>query len=157
MAGKWCPCIGLGCPWRARNLAMEAQNCGSRSIWHLDKMCCFFPVWLACGIPTTMWMASYGIKHYKGKYSHKSLGWWDYQHFACLCDHSVSEEDLWVQGKEINVWVDASSLLIRVLLKKNRAVVKDACWLRPVNNAAHINLAELDTTESLQTGAPVRK
>ena len=44
----------------------------------------------------------------------------------------------------MNVWVDASSLAIGVLLEKNGAVIEDACWLRPMNDAAHINLAELD-------------
>ena len=52
--------------------------------------------------------------------------------------------DWCVQGKEMNVWVDASSLAIGVLLEKNEAVIEDACWLWPMNDAAHINLAELD-------------
>ena len=49
-----------------------------------------------------------------------------------------------MQGKEMNVWVDASSLAIGVLLEKNGAVIEDACWLRPMNDTMHINLAELD-------------
>ena len=49
-----------------------------------------------------------------------------------------------VQGKVMNVWVDASSLAIRVLLEKNGAVIEDACWVQPMNDAVHINLAELD-------------
>ena len=52
--------------------------------------------------------------------------------------------DWCVQGDELNVWVDASSLAIGVLLEKDGAAVVDACWLRPTNDAAHINLAELD-------------
>ena len=40
--------------------------------------------------------------------------------------------------------VDASSLAIGVLLEKDGAAIEDACWLRPTNDAAHINLAELD-------------
>ena len=52
--------------------------------------------------------------------------------------------DWCVQGDELNVWVDASSLAIGVLLEKDGAAVEDACWLRPMNDAAHINLAELD-------------
>ena len=52
--------------------------------------------------------------------------------------------DWCVQGDELNVWVDASSLAISVLLEKNGAAIEDACWLRPTNDAAHINLAELD-------------
>ena len=35
----------------------------------------------------------------------------------------------------MNVWVDASSLVIRVLLKKNGAVIEDVYWLRPMNDA----------------------
>ena len=37
-------------------------------------------------------------------------------------------------GQDINVWVDASSLV----------VFEDACWLPPANDAQYINLAELD-------------
>ena len=49
-----------------------------------------------------------------------------------------------MQGNELNVWVDASSLAIGVLLEKNGAAIEDACWLQLTNDAAHINLAELD-------------
>ena len=52
--------------------------------------------------------------------------------------------DWCVQGDELNVWVDASSLANGVLLEKNEAAIEDACWLRPTNDAAHFNLAELD-------------
>ena len=48
-------------------------------------------------------------------------------------------------GKEITVWVDASSISTGVALETNRTVIEDACWLRPINDAQHINLAELDT------------
>ena len=34
--------------------------------------------------------------------------------------------------------------LIGVLLEKKGAVIEDTCWLWPMNDAAHINLAELD-------------
>ena len=30
-------------------------------------------------------------------------------------------------------------------MERNRAVIEDACWLQPMNDATHINLAELDT------------
>ena len=49
-----------------------------------------------------------------------------------------------MQGDELNMWVDASSLAIGVLLEKNRAAIEEAYWLRPTNDAAHINLAELN-------------
>ena len=52
--------------------------------------------------------------------------------------------DWCVQRDELNVWVDASSLAIAVLMEKDGAAIEDACWLRPTNDAAHINLAELD-------------
>ena len=44
----------------------------------------------------------------------------------------------------MNVWVDASSLALGVLLENDVAVLEDACWLWPANDAWHINLAELD-------------
>ena len=52
--------------------------------------------------------------------------------------------DWCVNGREMSVWVDASSLAIGVLLQSCGTVLEDACWLRPVNDAQHINLAELD-------------
>ena len=55
-----------------------------------------------------------------------------------------AKEDWCVQGDELNVWVDASSLAVGVLLEKNGAAIEDACWLRLTNDAAHINLAELN-------------
>ena len=52
--------------------------------------------------------------------------------------------DWCAEGQELNVWVDASSLAIGVALERYEAVLKDACWLGPENDAQHINLAELD-------------
>ena len=49
-----------------------------------------------------------------------------------------------MDGKEITVWVDASSVATGVELERNGMVIEDACWLRPINNAQHINLAELN-------------
>jgi transposase InsO family protein len=42
------------------------------------------------------------------------------------------------------VWCDASSLAIGVVLEIGARVVEDASWLRKVDDAAHINLAELE-------------
>ena len=47
-------------------------------------------------------------------------------------------------GQDINVWVDISSFVTGVLLECDDVVFEDACWLRPANDAQHINLAELD-------------
>ena len=52
----------------------------------------------------------------------------------------------------MNVWVDASFLAIGILLEKNGAVTEDTCWLQPMNDAAHINQAEMD---AVLKGAPV--
>ena len=43
------------------------------------------------------------------------------------------------------MWVYASSLVIGVALERHKTVLEDTCWLRPENDAQHINLAELDT------------
>ena len=40
--------------------------------------------------------------------------------------------------------MDASSVTTGVALEMNGTVLEDACWLRPINDAQHINLAELD-------------
>ena len=63
---------------------------------------------------------------------------------AIVKKNNPARGDWCIQGKEINVWISASSLAIGVLLEKNRAVIEGACWLRPMTGAAHINLAELD-------------
>ena len=67
---------------------------------------------------------------------------------ASLC-HILAEADpvggnRCMDGKEITVWVDASSIATGVALETNGTVIEDACWLRPINDTQHINLAELD-------------
>ena len=47
-------------------------------------------------------------------------------------------------GKEITVWVDASSIATGMALETNGTVIVDACCLRPINDAQHLNLTELD-------------
>ena len=49
-----------------------------------------------------------------------------------------------VDGPELDVWVDASSLATGVSLEYDGAVVQDASWLRKERDTQHINLAELD-------------
>ena len=57
----------------------------------------------------------------------------------------IQEGGNWcMDGKEITVLVDTSCIATRVPLEMNGTVIEDACWLRPTNNAQHINLAELD-------------
>lgn len=47
------------------------------------------------------------------------------------------------KGHEFKDKFDASSLATEVLLEADGSTVDHACWLRPVNDARHINLAEL--------------
>ena len=49
-----------------------------------------------------------------------------------------------VDGRDVNVWVDASSVATGVLLERDGITFEDACWLRSVDNVQHINMAELD-------------
>lgn len=49
-----------------------------------------------------------------------------------------------MDGKGIAVWMDASCTATGVAMEINGTVIEGACWLRPTNNAQHINLAELD-------------
>ena len=44
----------------------------------------------------------------------------------------------------VRVWCDASSLAIGVVIEIGNFVLEDAAWLRKVNDAAHINVAELE-------------
>ena len=52
--------------------------------------------------------------------------------------------DWCVDGRELNAWVDDSSLAIGVALERHETMLEDACWLRPENDTKYINLAELD-------------
>jgi len=63
-----------------------------------------------------------------------------------VCQDDPTRGDWCVAGRELNAWVDASSLATGVVLERDGAIVEDACWLRPTNDAQHINLAELDAT-----------
>ena len=47
-------------------------------------------------------------------------------------------------SQEGKIWVDASSLAIGVVVQIGEDVVEDGSWLRKKNDAAHINLAELE-------------
>ena len=49
-----------------------------------------------------------------------------------------------VSGDKGVLWVDASSLASAAVLEIGGEVVEDGCWLRPQNDASHINMAELD-------------
>ena len=91
-----------------------------------------------------MQMASRGGKHYKAQGKNSR---WDFQHFACLYgdrDHSESEEEWFWQRRLVHAGKRDEHLAIMVLLEKNRTVIKDACWLWPMNDVAHINLAGQD-------------
>ena len=71
------------------------------------------------------------------------------QHMMFETIESVQQDDPacrdWcVDSKELNAWVDASSLAIGVALEWRETVLEDACWLRPKADTQHINLPELD-------------
>lgn len=48
------------------------------------------------------------------------------------------------RGEKINIWINSNSLAISVLLEEDRIILEHAYWLSPMNNTAHINLADLD-------------
>lgn len=52
----------------------------------------------------------------------------------------------WEVSREapVIVWSDASSLAMGVVIEIDGNIVEDAAWLRPQNDTAHINRAELD-------------
>ena len=52
--------------------------------------------------------------------------------------------DLCLNGQEVTVWVDASSLATGVAVEYDRAIIEDPSWLQPVHADKHINLAQLD-------------
>ena len=63
---------------------------------------------------------------------------------ARVCKSDPVMGDLCVDDNKMKVWVDASSMATGVALGVNGSIVKDACWLHPINDPRHINLAELD-------------
>ena len=54
------------------------------------------------------------------------------------------EGDWCIDGNEMKVWVDASSVATGVALGVNGSFVENACWMHPINDAWHVNLAKLD-------------
>ena len=119
-------------------------------------MCCFSLCGRLVGhLPVCRWLhvAASTIKH-RASIVTKS---WHYETTDTLLVRMVMETivrvkksdpargDWCMQGKEINIRVNASSLAIGILLENNGVVIEDACWLWSMNNATHINLAELDT------------
>ena len=49
-----------------------------------------------------------------------------------------------VDGREVTVWIGASSLATGVVVESVESLIEDACWLRPAREDKYINLAELD-------------
>ena len=49
-----------------------------------------------------------------------------------------------VVGDEATVWVDASSLVLGIVIEVDGHVVDDVSWLRSEDSSSHINMAELD-------------
>ena len=49
-----------------------------------------------------------------------------------------------MDGREVTVWTDASSLATGVVVESGESLIKDVCWLRLAREDKHINLAELD-------------
>ena len=52
-----------------------------------------------------------------------------------------------MNGKDVTVWVDTSSLATGVVIEN----AEDANWLQPVHEDRHINLAELDVVLKAST------
>lgn len=46
-----------------------------------------------------------------------------------------------------DMWINASSLTKGVLLEVDRSIAENMCWLWPVNDTQHINLAEWDAIQ----------
>ena len=54
-------------------------------------------------------------------------------------------KDWCMNGHKMKVWVDVSSLAMRMALEVNRNITEDASWLRLLGDAKHIKLTFLDT------------
>ena len=49
-----------------------------------------------------------------------------------------------VSRRELNAWVDMSSLATGVVLERSATALEDVCWLCLKNDAQHIKLVELN-------------
>ena len=164
--------FGLSCkdPERledgARVLGLEVSKERDKLTWRRGAVVPDFPevltrrtIFSLCGklighMPVCGWLRS-AVGVMKRRASAVTRGWDDEtkdvplmrmmkETMACVHNDDPARGDWCVDGEEMNVWVDASMLAIGVVLANNNATIEDACWLRPTNDAAHINLAELD-------------
>ena len=55
-----------------------------------------------------------------------------------------AQGDWSVDGCEVTVWIDASSLATGVVVESGESLIEEACLLRLARRNKHINLAELD-------------
>lgn len=53
------------------------------------------------------------------------------------------ENGTWTQGSWICGWTRCS-LVMGVALYADGNIIEDACWLRPIKDTQHINVAQLD-------------
>ena len=63
---------------------------------------------------------------------------------AQMAQKDPAQGDWSVDGREVTVWIDASSLATGVVVESGESLIEEACWLQPLREDKHINLAELD-------------
>ena len=63
---------------------------------------------------------------------------------ARLAQKDPAQGDWSVDGREVTVWIDVSSLATGVVVESGESLIEDACWLRSACEDKQINLAELD-------------
>ena len=127
---------------------------GGRNVpWSSHKVDCFFLVQKTCGAPASMWLAS--CSSWCNKTNAVTSGWEDQASDALLTQMTArsikrtthedpTQGERCINKEERNVWVNASSLALGVLLEKDGVMLEDACWLQPTNDDWHINLTDLD-------------
>ena len=49
-----------------------------------------------------------------------------------------------MDGHEVTVWIDTSSLATGIVVESGESLIEDACWLRLACEDRHNNLAELN-------------
>ena len=53
--------------------------------------------------------------------------------FIRVLQDDPTQRDWCVAGEEANLWVDASSLAMGIVLENCGATLEDVCWLQPIN------------------------
>lgn len=72
---------------------------------------------------------------------HAELGMYDNGYtYTGTATRSCLGGEWYMDTRELDVWVDPSSLAVGVVLYTDGTITEDACWLQPIKDTQHINV-----------------